>query len=37
MLMLHKQKCEDENITNLKTPNESYIYWKKHFHNNPFF
>ena len=37
MLMLHKQKCGDDDITTLRTSNESHIYWKKHFHKNPFY
>ena len=34
--MLHKQKCEEDNTTTTKTSSESHIYWKKHFHKNPF-
>ena len=37
MLMKHTQKCEDYNITTIKTSNESHIYWKKHFHKNPLY
>ena len=37
MLMKHKQKCGDDNITTIKTSNESHIYWKKPFHKNPFY
>ena len=36
MLMLHKPKCEND-ITTLRTSNESHIYWKKHFHKNPLY
>ena len=35
MLMLHKPKCENNDITTIKTSNESHIYWKKYFHKNP--
>ena len=35
MLMLHKQKCGDDDITTIKTSNESHCLWKKHFHKNP--
>ena len=37
MLMLHKQNSGDENITTLRTSNESQVYWKKHFHKNPLY
>ena len=37
MLMLHKQKCGDDNITTIKTSNESHLHWKKHFHKNPLY
>ena len=35
MLLLQKQKCEDDNITTLKTSTESHIQWKEQFHKNP--
>ena len=35
MLIKHKEKCGEDNKTPIKTSNESYIYWKKHFHKNP--
>ena len=34
-LMKHKEKCGDDNITTIKTSNESHLHWKKHFHKNP--
>ena len=34
MLMKHKPKCEINDITTIKTWNESHLYWKKHFHKN---
>ena len=37
LLMKHKQKCGDDNITTIKTSNESHIYWKRHFHKNPLY
>ena len=37
MLIKHKQKCGDDNITTIKTSNESYLHWKSHFHNNPLY
>ena len=37
MLMEHKEKCGDDNITAIRTSNESHLHWKKHFHKNPLF
>ena len=37
MLMKHKQKCGDDNITTIKTSNESHLRWKNHFHKNPLY
>ena len=34
MLIKHKQKYGDENITTIKFSNESHLHWKKHFHKN---
>ena len=34
MLMKHKEKCGDDNITTIKTSNETHLHWKKHFHKN---
>ena len=31
MLLKHEQKCGDDNITTIKTSNESHLYWKKTF------
>ena len=36
-LINHKEKCGDDNICNIRTSNESYLYWKKHFHKNPLY
>ena len=35
MLTLHKPKCENNDITTIRTSNESHLQWKKHFHENP--
>ena len=37
MLIKHKPKCEYNDITTIKTSNESHLYWKKHFHKNPLY
>ena len=37
MLMKHKEKCGDDNVTTNKTSNESHLHWKTHFHKNPLF
>ena len=35
MLMMHKPKCENSDVTAIRTSNESDLHWKKHFHKNP--
>ena len=37
LLMLHKPKCENNDITTIRTSSESHLHWKKHFHKNPLF
>ena len=37
MLRKHKEKCGDDNITTIKTSNETHLHWKKHFHKNPLY
>ena len=37
MLIKHKQKCGEDNITTIKISNESHLHWKKHFHKNPLY
>ena len=37
MLIKHKPKCENNNITTIRTSNESHLHWKKHFHKNPLY
>ena len=34
MLNKHKRKRGGDNITTIRTSNESHLYWKKHFHKN---
>ena len=36
-LINHKDKCGDDNICTIRTPNKSHLYWKKHFHKNPLY
>ena len=31
MLMIHKRKCENYDITNIRTSSESHLPWKDHF------
>ena len=35
MLIKHKEKCCNDNITTIKTSNESHLHWKNYFHENP--
>ena len=37
MLKIHKPKCENIDITTIRTSSESHIYWKKQFQKNPFY
>ena len=37
MLMIHKPKYENFDITTLRTSPESHLHWKKRFHNNPLY
>ena len=37
MLMKPKEKCGDDNITVIRTSNESHLHSKKHFHKNPLY
>ena len=37
MLMIHKPKSENNDITTIRTSNETHFSWKKHFHRNPFY
>ena len=35
VLMLHKRKCENKDITTIRISAESHLHWKEHFHKNP--
>ena len=35
MLMLHKPKCELNDISTIRTSPEPHLHWKDHFHENP--
>ena len=35
MLMIHKPKGENNEITTNRTSSESHLHWKNHFHKNP--
>ena len=37
MLILHKPKSENNDITSIRTSSEPYLLWKKHFHKNPLY
>ena len=37
MLIKHKPKCENNNISTIRTSNESQLHWKKHFHKKPLY
>ena len=37
MLMIHKPKCENNDITTIRTSSESHLHWKDHFHKNPLY
>ena len=37
MLKVHKTKCENNDITSIRTSDESHLHWKKHFHKNPLY
>ena len=33
--MIHKPKCENNDITTIRISNESHLQWKNHFYKNP--
>ena len=35
MLMIHKPRCENYDITTIRTSSDSHLLWKNHFHKNP--
>ena len=37
MLTIHKPKCENNDITTIRTSSDSHLHWKKHFHKNPLY
>ena len=37
MLMLHTPKCEDQDLTAIRTSSEPNFHWKDHFHKNPLY
>ena len=37
MLIKHKPKCENNDITTIKTSNKSHLHWEKHFQKNPLY
>ena len=37
VLEKHKFKCNQQEITSIRTSNESHIYWKKYFHKIPLY
>ena len=37
MLSKHEPRWENNDITSIKTSNESHLFWKKHFHKNPLY
>ena len=37
LLTLHKPKCENNDITSIRTSPESHLHWKKYFHKNPLY
>ena len=37
MFMLHKPKCENNDITTIRASPESHLCWKYHFHKNPLY
>ena len=37
LLRKHKQKCEINDITTLRTSANSHLHWKNHFHKNPLY
>ena len=37
MLMIHKPKCENNDITTIRTSDDTQVFWKKQFHKNPLY
>ena len=36
-LTLHEPKCENNDITTIRTSGESHLHWRDHFHKNPLY
>ena len=37
LLRIHKPKCENIDITTIRTSSDSHLHWKNHFHKNPLY
>ena len=37
VLVKHRKRCEQQEITSIKVSEESHIYWKKHFQKIPLY
>ena len=37
MLKIQKPKCENNDISTIRTSPDSHLHWKKHFHKNPLY
>ena len=37
MLLIHKSKCQNKEITTIRTSTESHLPWRDHFHKNPLY
>ena len=38
VIIKHRQRCSQQEITSIRKSNESHVYWeKKHFHMNPLY
>ena len=37
MLMIHRPKCENIDITTTRNSSETHLHWKNHFHKNPLY
>ena len=37
LLVKHKPTCEEQDISSIRTANESHQHWKRHFHKSPLY
>ena len=37
MLKIHRPKCQNNDITTIRTSLDSHLHWKNHFHKNPLY